>query len=363
MGEHGTPTSRAGRRTTCSSGCAGSRANPGPAADGRGGHLLHRHPDRGVGDDEGPRGPSPSGSSTSTSPTASRTPSRPAKALTRSSPGEPGDRATRALLNHPSLVRRQITMRHHQHLDRHRHDLRALRRERHRGDHRDRRCRGRKVDVPTGQVTVTSAAPLDAAAVKAAVEEPATSWHERAATGGEVELAITGMTCASCANRIERKAQQGRGVTATVNYATSEAKVTYGRIHPEDLVATVEQAGVCRCPPSLPPPRTRRAADPHEVAVADCANASSSRPCCRCRSSRGDGPRSSSPTGSGCRSPSPPGGRLGTLPFHRAWTSLTARRDHDGHAHLDGHPRGLLLVALCPLPRPRREPGMSTPSS
>ena len=45
------------------------------------------------------------------------------------------------------------------------------------------------------------------------------------ATGGEVELAITGMTCASCANRIERKLNKLDGVTATVNYATEKAHV------------------------------------------------------------------------------------------------------------------------------------------
>ena len=61
------------------------------------------------------------------------------------------------------------------------------------------------------------------------------------ATGGEVELAITGMTCASCANRIERKLNKVEGVTATVNYATEKAKVTYGPgVTPQDLVATVE---------------------------------------------------------------------------------------------------------------------------
>ena len=43
----------------------------------------------------------------------------------------------------------------------------------------------------------------------------------------DVELAITGMTCASCANRIERKLNKLDGVTATVNYATEKAKVTY----------------------------------------------------------------------------------------------------------------------------------------
>ena len=42
-----------------------------------------------------------------------------------------------------------------------------------------------------------------------------------------VELSIGGMTCASCANRIERKLNKLDGVTATVNYATEKAKVTF----------------------------------------------------------------------------------------------------------------------------------------
>ena len=50
-------------------------------------------------------------------------------------------------------------------------------------------------------------------------------------TTHDVELAITGMTCASCANRIERKLNKLDGVTATVNYATEKAKVTYPGAH------------------------------------------------------------------------------------------------------------------------------------
>ena len=65
-----------------------------------------------------------------------------------------------------------------------------------------------------------------------------------AAASDQVELTIGGMTCASCANRIERKLNKLDGVTATVNYATEKAKVTYDRtIDPATLVETVEQAG------------------------------------------------------------------------------------------------------------------------
>ena len=45
-------------------------------------------------------------------------------------------------------------------------------------------------------------------------------------SGPSVELRIGGMTCASCANRIERKLNKLDGVAATVNYATEKATVT-----------------------------------------------------------------------------------------------------------------------------------------
>jgi len=72
----------------------------------------------------------------------------------------------------------------------------------------------------------------------------------------DVELAITGMTCASCANRIERKLNKLDGVVATVNYATEKAKVSYPEpLSPEDLIGTVRQAGYdARLPSAAPTP-------------------------------------------------------------------------------------------------------------
>ncbi|WP_439382562.1 heavy metal translocating P-type ATPase [Amycolatopsis lexingtonensis] len=59
-----------------------------------------------------------------------------------------------------------------------------------------------------------------------------------------VELAIGGMTCASCAARVERKLNKVGGVTATVNYATEKAQVSYPReLSVADLTAAVEAAG------------------------------------------------------------------------------------------------------------------------
>ena len=70
-----------------------------------------------------------------------------------------------------------------------------------------------------------------------------------------VELPITGMTCASCANRIERKLNTLDGVTATVNYATEKARVRFdpGTVAAEQLVGAVEAAGYSATLPSSQP--------------------------------------------------------------------------------------------------------------
>jgi Cu+-exporting ATPase len=63
----------------------------------------------------------------------------------------------------------------------------------------------------------------------------------------DFELEINGMTCASCANRIERKLNKLDGVAATVNYATEKAKISVAAdstdIDASVLIATVESAG------------------------------------------------------------------------------------------------------------------------
>lgn len=84
------------------------------------------------------------------------------------------------------------------------------------------------------------------------------SMDVRPRNGGEqpvgqwVELEIGGMTCASCAARIEKKLNRMDGVTASVNYATEKAKVGYGDgVAVGDLIATVEATGYTA---ALPPP-------------------------------------------------------------------------------------------------------------
>ncbi|TDV53701.1 heavy metal translocating P-type ATPase [Actinophytocola oryzae] len=59
----------------------------------------------------------------------------------------------------------------------------------------------------------------------------------------DVELVIGGMTCASCAARIEKKLNRIGGVEASVNYATEKALVTATDVPTEDLIATVEKMG------------------------------------------------------------------------------------------------------------------------
>ncbi|MDP9391132.1 MAG: cadmium-translocating P-type ATPase [Actinomycetota bacterium] len=83
---------------------------------------------------------------------------------------------------------------------------------------------------------------------------------------GDVELLIGGMTCASCANRIEKKLNKLDGVTATVNYATEKAKVRFGEgITPADLIATVEKTGYTAALPAPPEAEPGAAAEDDPV--------------------------------------------------------------------------------------------------
>lgn len=66
-----------------------------------------------------------------------------------------------------------------------------------------------------------------------------------------IELAIGGMTCASCAARVEKRLNKLDGVTATVNYATEKASVSFpNSVSRADLVAAVEKAGYTADPVS-----------------------------------------------------------------------------------------------------------------
>ncbi|MER6028306.1 heavy metal translocating P-type ATPase [Streptomyces sp. NPDC001851] len=74
-------------------------------------------------------------------------------------------------------------------------------------------------------------------------------------TASEVELLIGGMTCASCAARVEKKLNRMEGVSATVNFATEKAKIAFGEgVQVADLIATVEKTGYTAEEPAPPEP-------------------------------------------------------------------------------------------------------------
>jgi Cu+-exporting ATPase len=87
----------------------------------------------------------------------------------------------------------------------------------------------------------------------------------------DVELVIGGMTCASCAARIEKKLNRMPGVSASVNYATEKAKVSYSPdVDPADLVATVEATGYTAVLPAAPPSeQDQQSSDPAQRAKDD----------------------------------------------------------------------------------------------
>src|SRR5262245_30401018 len=66
-----------------------------------------------------------------------------------------------------------------------------------------------------------------------------------ATTSQHLDLPITGMTCAACAARIERKLNGLAGVTATVNFATRKASVDYDAtaLAPDDVLACIRKVG------------------------------------------------------------------------------------------------------------------------
>ncbi|QOD93706.1 heavy metal translocating P-type ATPase [Chryseoglobus sp. 28M-23] len=101
----------------------------------------------------------------------------------------------------------------------------------------------------------------------------------RPAVGAETEpaglqLDLTGMTCASCANRIERSLNKVPGVEATVNYATEKASVRAAagaaeQLDADVLIAAVEKAGYSA---TLVVPREVSAASGEEARIAEPAD-------------------------------------------------------------------------------------------
>ena len=72
-----------------------------------------------------------------------------------------------------------------------------------------------------------------------------------------IELQIGGMTCASCAMRIEKKLNKLDGVTASVNYATEKAVVDApADLDDQALIAEVEKTGYTATLPHFRPTKT-----------------------------------------------------------------------------------------------------------
>ena len=85
------------------------------------------------------------------------------------------------------------------------------------------------------------------------------------AASGQVaaELVVSGMTCGSCAARIERRLNKLDGVAATVNYATGRAYFTsMGGREAAELISVINSTGYQAVLPA-PPPDDGQAADPH----------------------------------------------------------------------------------------------------
>jgi Cu+-exporting ATPase len=83
-----------------------------------------------------------------------------------------------------------------------------------------------------------------------------------------LELPIEGMTCSSCANRVEKSLNELEGVEATVNYATERATVSFDpvRVAPEELLGAVEGVGYSA---SLPVPADEAGASESEAREED----------------------------------------------------------------------------------------------
>ncbi len=73
-------------------------------------------------------------------------------------------------------------------------------------------------------------------------------------TGEQIEFVISGMTCGSCAARIERRLNGLEGVAAVVNFAVDRAYVTStGGRDPDELISVIESLGYGAARPAVVP--------------------------------------------------------------------------------------------------------------
>ena len=169
-----------------------------------------------------------------------------------------------------------------------------------------------------------------------------------------LELPITGMTCASCANRVERRLNKLDGVTASVNYATEKATVDFdpGAVAPDELVAAVEAAGYQATLPDDEPAAAPEADEDAPLRRRLIVSALLSLPVlviAMIPPLQFDNWQWLAPA---ARDAGDPVGRLAVPP--RGLGQPQARRRDDGHADLARRAGRLGLVALRALPRRRR---------
>ncbi|WP_435849067.1 heavy metal translocating P-type ATPase [Streptomyces lavendulocolor] len=94
---------------------------------------------------------------------------------------------------------------------------------------------------------------MTTADTEATVRLPAVEPPGPAEPQHTVDLSITGMTCASCAARIERKLNKLPGVSASVNFATANARVAYpDETTPQKLIEVVKATGYGASLPAPP---------------------------------------------------------------------------------------------------------------
>ena len=154
---------------------------------------------------------------------------------------------------------------------------------------------------------------------------------------GRIELPITGMTCASCAARIEKRLNRLDGVEASVNYATETAAVDFdpAAVAPERLVEAIEQVGYgARLPDAGA--AAEEDAEPDESAGLRhrlIASAVLSLPVLLMSMVPAAAVRQLAVAGADARHPGRALGRLALPP--RGLDEPAPRRRHDGHPDLD----------------------------
>ena len=174
----------------------------------------------------------------------------------------------------------------------------------------------------------------------------------------EITLTVDGMTCASCAVRVEKRLNRIDGVIATVNFATEQATVDFpDDVNPEDLVAAVEETGYTATLPmpaddSVPSEESDATASWRRRLVVSAALSVpvvllSMVPALQFDYWQWLALALASPVAV-----------WGAWPFHRAaLANLRHRACDDGHAHLGRRGGGLPLVGLGADLHPRRQSG------